>query len=75
VLGMVAENGKPQLIAAVTPDLTKRVHAGNIIKAAAQVAGGGGGGRPEMAMAGGKDPDKLAEALQYAADLVAEALR
>jgi len=75
VLGMVAENGKPQLIAAVTPDLTKRVHAGNIIKAAAQVAGGGGGGRPEMAMAGGKDPDKLAEALHYAADLVAEALR
>jgi alanyl-tRNA synthetase len=75
VLGMVAENGKPQLIAAVTRDLTKRVHAGNIIKAAAQVAGGGGGGRPDMAMAGGKDPDKLADALQYAADLIAEALR
>ncbi len=75
VLGMVAENGKPQLIAAVTKDLTKRVHAGNVIKAAAQVAGGGGGGRPDMAMAGGKDPDKLADALQYAADLIAEALR
>ena len=75
VLGMVAENGKPQLIAAVTKDLTKRVHAGNIIKAAAQVAGGGGGGRPDMAMAGGKDPEKLDAALQYAADLVAQALQ
>jgi alanyl-tRNA synthetase len=44
VLGMVAENGKPQLICAATKDLGKRVHAGNIIKAAAQIVGGGGGG-------------------------------
>ncbi len=71
VLGMVAENGKPQLIAAATKDLNKRVHAGNIIKAAAQIVGGGGGGRPDMAQAGGKDPDRLDEALQHAANLIA----
>ncbi|MBN1680684.1 MAG: alanine--tRNA ligase, partial [Anaerolineae bacterium] len=74
VLGMVADNGRPQLIAAVTQDLTKRVHAGNVIKAAAQIVGGGGGGRPNMAQAGGKDPEKLDEALQHARDLIAEAL-
>jgi alanyl-tRNA synthetase len=75
VLGMVADNGKPQLIAAATKNLTKRVHAGNIIKAAAQIVGGGGGGRPDMAQAGGKDPDKLDAALQHAADLIAHALK
>jgi alanyl-tRNA synthetase len=75
VLGTVAESGRPQLIAAVTKDLTKRVHAGNLIKAAAQIVGGGGGGRPEMAQAGGKDPDKLDDSLRHARDLVAEALR
>jgi alanyl-tRNA synthetase len=74
VLGMVAENGKPQLIVAATKDLGKRVHAGNIIKAAAQIVGGGGGGRPDMAQAGGKDADKLDAALQHAADLIAQAL-
>jgi alanyl-tRNA synthetase len=74
VLGMVADNGRPQLIAAATKDLTKRIHAGNIIKAAAQIVGGGGGGRPDMAQAGGKDPARLDEALQHAADLIARAL-
>ncbi|MCD4684756.1 MAG: alanine--tRNA ligase, partial [Anaerolineae bacterium] len=74
VLGMVAESGKPQLIAAATPDLKKRVHAGNIIRAAAKIVGGGGGGRPDMAQAGGKDPDKLDDALQHAANLIHEAL-
>ncbi|NDJ74662.1 MAG: alanine--tRNA ligase, partial [Chloroflexi bacterium] len=74
VLGMVADSGKPQLIAAATKDLKKTVHAGNIIKAAAQIVGGGGGGRPDMAQAGGKDPDKLPDALQHARDLIQEAL-
>jgi len=74
VLGMVAESGKPQLIAAVSKDLTRRVHAGNIIKAAAQIVGGGGGGRPDLAQAGGKDAARLDEALQHARDQIAAAL-
>jgi len=73
VLGM-ANDGKPQLIAAVTDDLTKRVHAGNLIKAIAGIVGGGGGGRPNMAQAGGKDSSKLGEALQQAHRWVTDAL-
>jgi alanyl-tRNA synthetase len=73
VLGM-ANDGKPQLIAAVTDGLTKRVHAGNLIKAIAQTVGGGGGGRPNMAQAGGKDSSKLGEALSQARQWVKDAL-
>ncbi|MCC6167543.1 MAG: alanine--tRNA ligase, partial [Caldilineaceae bacterium] len=63
VVGAVL-NEKPQLVAAVTPDLVKRgVHAGNLVRDAAKIMGGGGGGRPDMAQAGGKDASKLAEAL------------
>jgi alanyl-tRNA synthetase len=55
---------KPQLVAAVTPDLINRgMHAGNLLREAAKVMGGGGGGRPDMAQAGGKDADKLTDAL------------
>ncbi len=74
VLGMVAENGRPQLLAAATKDLAKRVHAGNIIREAAAITGGGGGGRPDMAQAGGKDAAKLPDALRAARDLIARAL-
>ena len=69
-----ANDGKPQLIAAVTDDLTKRVHAGNLIKSIAGIVGGGGGGRPNMAQAGGKDSSKLGEALQQAHRWVTDAL-
>jgi alanyl-tRNA synthetase len=73
VLGSVAD-GKPQLIAAVTDDLTKQgLHAGNLIKQIAPIVGGGGGGRPTMAQAGGKDSSKLGEALTAAGQLIAEA--
>ena len=58
--------GKVSLIAAVSPDLVGRLHAGEIVKAAAQAVGGGGGGRPDFAQAGGKDPEQLGEALQAA---------
>jgi alanyl-tRNA synthetase len=55
---------KPQLVAAVTPDLIGRgMHAGNLLREAAKIMGGGGGGRPDMAQAGGKDADKLTDAL------------
>lgn len=75
VLGMVSADDKPQLIAAVTDDLTKRVHAGNLIKTVAPIVGGGGGGRPNMAQAGGKDSAKLADALEKAWGLIADGLK
>jgi alanyl-tRNA synthetase len=62
VLGGVSE-GKVLLIASVTKDLTKKVHAGNLVKNVARIVGGGGGGRPDMAQAGGKDTSKLNNAL------------
>ncbi len=70
VLGSVSE-GKPQVVVAVTDDLTKQgVHAGNLIKQIAPVIGGGGGGRPTMAQAGGKDASKLGDALDTARKLL-----
>lgn len=57
-------NGSPRLVAAVTEDLIKEgLKAGDLIKVAAKEIGGGGGGRPALAEAGGKDPDKLQDAL------------
>ena len=54
-------------VAAVSDDLiAKGLKAGDWVRQAAQAAGGGGGGRPQMAQAGGKDPAKLAEALEIA---------
>jgi len=58
------------LIAGVTKDLTKRFHAGNIVKAAAEVVGGSGGGRPDMAQAGGTKPEKLDEAIRKACEII-----
>ncbi|MGE5575720.1 MAG: alanine--tRNA ligase [Syntrophothermus sp.] len=75
VLG-TAESGKVSLVAMATPDAVSRgVHAGNLLKAAAQVAGGGGGGRPDMAQAGGKNPAKLTAALAKARDLIRQQLQ
>ncbi|MGD1018584.1 MAG: alanine--tRNA ligase [Verrucomicrobiia bacterium] len=63
VLGGAAD-GKVSLICHVTPDLVKQgKHAGKIIGELAKICGGGGGGRPDTAQAGGKQPEKLAEAL------------
>ena len=57
--------GKVQFVAAATKDaVAKGVHAGNLLREVAKIAGGGGGGRPDMAQAGGKDPSKITEALQ-----------
>ena len=58
------------LVATVTKDLTKRYHAGNIIKELAAMLGGGGGGRPDFAQAGGKQPTKIIEVLRRAEELV-----
>ena len=63
--------GKPVIIAAVSDDLVKQgIHAGNLVKQVAAVVGGSGGGRPNLAQAGGKDPDKLADALALVATLL-----
>src|SRR5699024_10302330 len=65
VILLAAENDqKVQLAAGVSKDLINSgMHAGKLIKQAAQLSGGGGGG-PDMAQAGGKDPKKINEALQ-----------
>jgi alanyl-tRNA synthetase len=66
VLGCALE-GRVHLVANVAPEVVARgVKAGEVIRAAAQVAGGGGGGRDTMAQAGGRDPEKLPEALATA---------
>jgi len=61
------------LVASVSKDLTKKYHAGNIIKELAGMVGGGGGGRPDFAQAGGKDPAKLDAALKRAEELIRQA--
>ncbi|MFC1886659.1 DHHA1 domain-containing protein, partial [Thermodesulfobacteriota bacterium] len=61
---------KALLIALVTKDLTDRFHAGNIIKQVAKVVGGGGGGRPDMAQAGGTNPEKLDQAMAVVYEVV-----
>ncbi len=56
-------DGKVQLAAGVTKDLTGKVKAGELVNFVAGQVGGKGGGKPDMAMAGGSEPEKLAEAL------------
>jgi alanyl-tRNA synthetase len=73
VLGL-ASNGKASLVAVVSPDLQKRLNAGKIIKRVAELVGGSGGGRPDFAQAGGKDAEKLQDALQNVYNIVAEFL-
>lgn len=70
LLGAV-QGDKVSFVCKVDKELTKQgYHAGKIIKAAAAAAGGGGGGRPDMAQAGGKDPQKLEEALKAGKEAV-----
>ena len=70
LLGAV-QGDKVSFVCKVDKELTKQgYHAGEIVKAAAAAAGGGGGGRPDMAQAGGKDPQKLEEALKAGKEAV-----
>lgn len=69
VLG-AREEDKVVLCVGVTKDLMNRIKAGEIVKQLAPIVGGGGGGRPDMAQAGGKHPEKLGEALAKAAEVV-----
>ena len=73
VIGLDSD-GKASLVAVVSQDLQKRLHAGRIIKEVAALVGGSGGGRPDFAQAGGKNAEKLEEALQAVYNIVAEFL-
>jgi alanyl-tRNA synthetase len=70
LVGSVVE-GKVNLVAAVTKDLTKRFQAGKLVQEVARAVGGSGGGRPDLAQAGGKEPAKLDAALDGVYDAVA----
>jgi alanyl-tRNA synthetase len=64
---------KPNFLAVATPDLVSRgLNAGDIVKKVAQATGGSGGGRPQLGQGGGRDQDKLEQALKLVASLVAE---
>src|SRR5688572_18999599 len=65
-------DGKVLVVVGVTPDLTKKVPAGKIVKQLAPIVGGGGGGRPDFAEAGGKDPARIGELLEASRTVVAE---
>ncbi|MBX3238211.1 MAG: alanine--tRNA ligase [Nitrospiraceae bacterium] len=69
-----ANDGKVSLLVVVTKDLVGRLKAGELIKAMATEVGGTGGGRPEMAQAGGKNPEGLGPALEKVFGLVQKAL-
>jgi alanyl-tRNA synthetase len=68
----LASRGKDNvaLVSSVTSDLTRRYHAGNIVKEVAPIVGGGGGGRPDFAQAGGKEPSRTDEALKKVWEIV-----
>jgi alanyl-tRNA synthetase len=68
------DGDKWNLVAGVTKDETRRVKAGDLVNSVAQQLGGKGGGRPDMAMAGGKDPSGLDAALQAVPDWVRDQL-
>ncbi|BBN99275.1 alanine--tRNA ligase [Sporolactobacillus terrae] len=68
------EDGKVHFVAGVTKDLIQKgFHAGKIVKEVAAICGGCGGGRPDMAQAGGKQPEKVRDALDAVSDLIEKA--
>jgi alanyl-tRNA synthetase len=73
VLGSVTDS-KVTLLTAVTKDLLDRVNANTLINKLAPIVGGKGGGKPDLAQAGGKDPDKLNEAIEHAPQALREVL-
>jgi len=72
VLGTTTTDDKVALIAGVTSDLTHKIKAGELVNFVAQQVGGKGGGRPDMAQAGGTQPNQLAAALSSVNNWVKE---
>jgi alanyl-tRNA synthetase len=69
------DEGKVTLLAGFTDDLVKKgLRAGDLVREIAPIVDGGGGGRPQMAQAGGKRPEKIKDALDKAKDLIKEKL-
>jgi alanyl-tRNA synthetase len=68
------ENGTVHLVANFDQAVAERVSAGDVVREIAPIVGGGGGGRPTMARAGGKQPERLDDALARARELLAAAL-
>jgi alanyl-tRNA synthetase len=68
------EDGKVHLVANFDATVAEKVSASDVLREAAAIVGGGGGGRPTMARAGGKDPEKLPDALAEAERLIVAAL-
>ena len=75
VLGAVVGDKVNFVAMAGKEAVARGAHAGNIVKEVSAAAGGGGGGRPEMAQAGGKNPEKLAEALSLVGSILERQLR
>ena len=69
-----SSDGKVSIVVGVTPDLTKKTPAGQIVKQLAPIVGGGGGGRPDFAEAGGKDPSRITEMLAASRGVVEKLL-
>jgi alanine--tRNA ligase len=75
VLGS-SQEGKIVFVAMASKDaVASGAHSGNIIREVARIAGGGGGGKPEMAQAGGKDPEKIDDALNSAYNIVEKMIK
>ena len=76
VVVLAAVNGAKVNFLAMATDAAQKAgaHAGNLIKGVAAIAGGGGGGRPNMAQAGGKNPEKAQEAIDAAAGILEQQL-
>ena len=74
ILGSVSDNKVNLVVKADKNAVNSGAHAGKIIKEAATVVGGGGGGRPDMAQAGGKDPQKLSQAFESAVSYIRKAI-
>jgi len=75
VLASKTEEGKVVLMAAITPDLNKKnLQAGKLVSVLGRIVGGGGGGQPDLATAGGRNPEKIEDVFEAAAGWIREQL-